>query len=348
VACVGEGCINIYSTEPGGGALTTSWDFATRKLPTFEVLCEADLCLYSAIDPGFRSGFTPAPAGFYPLPSGVKVSFEVIAQDAGASFRIGGAAVIPGSSGVIGTTPELHNHPTWQLLVPEGDEGDYTIEFRLTTDSPTYEDSGSFAAALSNLPPSTPTGAASPTPTPTVDPDPSCVGDCNGDGRVAINELVRGVGGALGGEGCAAFDRNTDGMIAIAELVAAVNAAMSGCPAMPTPTFRPATLAEIQEAIFSPRCAIATCHDSTFRSGDLLLEAGASHTELVGVEPAIETARDAGLLRVDPGNPGNSFLLIKLEDPPPSQGSRMPLTGPLLDSDDIDLIHRWIANGAPP
>jgi len=344
-ACVGDGCINIYSTEPGGGALATSWDFTTRVVPTFEVFCDAGQCLFSAIDPGFLAGFAPEPSGYHRLDEGVRVSFEVIAQDAGASIRLGGGPIQPGSSAVIGTTPELHNHPSWQLLLPEGDAGEYEIEFRLTTDSPDYEDSASYTARLTNLPPPTATPAA----TATAEPPPSCPGDCNGDGRVSIAELVRGVGGALGGEGCTAFDRNGDGTIGINELVTAVNAALDGCPAGATPTAtRPPTLEAIQNTIFSPRCATATCHDSSFRSGDLLLEEGAAYGELVGIEPEIETARDAGLLRVDPGDPENSFLLIKLEGPPPSQGSRMPLTGPLLTPEEVDLIRAWISAGAPP
>ena len=28
--CVGDACINIYSTEPGGGQITTNFDFAQR------------------------------------------------------------------------------------------------------------------------------------------------------------------------------------------------------------------------------------------------------------------------------------------------------------------------------
>jgi len=346
-ACFGDGCINIYSTAAGSGALTTTWDFATRKMPVFEVFCADETCLFNAIDPGFIAGFPPAPEGFHPLEEGTRVSFEVIAQAAGASIRINGEAVDPGSSALIGTAPDLHNHPAWQLRLPEGDSGDYQLQFRLTTDSPTYETSQTFTALITNLPPATMTPAASPTATRA--PLALCPGDCNDDGSVSIAELVRGVDGSLGGEGCAAFDRNDDGAIAINELILAVNAALEGCSAGPTPTpTLAATLDNIQASIFSPRCATAACHDATTRSGDLSLEDGASYGELVGVEPDIEIAREAGLLRVDPGDPENSFLLIKLEGPPPSQGSRMPQIGPPLDDAEIDLIRAWIESGAAP
>lgn len=67
----------------------------------------------------------------------------------------------------------------------------------------------------------------------------SCPGDCDGDSRVAVNELVQGVHIALGSaalDGCRALDRNGDGEVAVNELVAAVSAALDGCPAGPTPT----------------------------------------------------------------------------------------------------------------
>lgn len=64
-----------------------------------------------------------------------------------------------------------------------------------------------------------------------------CSGDCDGDGRVTIAELIRGVnlalggtaGGGAGGETCAAFDANGDGRVTIGELIAAVNRALDGC-----------------------------------------------------------------------------------------------------------------------
>lgn len=57
-----------------------------------------------------------------------------------------------------------------------------------------------------------------------------CAGDCDADGRVAIADLVRGVGIALGAEAeCDGLDRDADGRISIDELVTAVTAALDGC-----------------------------------------------------------------------------------------------------------------------
>ncbi|MEO8603159.1 MAG: hypothetical protein ABI629_11340 [bacterium] len=66
-----------------------------------------------------------------------------------------------------------------------------------------------------------------------------CAGDCDGDGTVAINELVQAVSIALGStppEQCGAADANGDGTVTIAELIGSVNAALGGCGGEMTPT----------------------------------------------------------------------------------------------------------------
>lgn len=63
-------------------------------------------------------------------------------------------------------------------------------------------------------------------------PELGCVGDCNGDGAVAINELVLGVNIALGSASvldCRVLDANRDGSVAINELITAVGNALMGC-----------------------------------------------------------------------------------------------------------------------
>ena len=65
-----------------------------------------------------------------------------------------------------------------------------------------------------------------------------CVGDCNGDGMVAINELITGVNIALGTQpvsACPAF-ANGQGEVDIAQLIKGVNNALNGCPVVDTPT----------------------------------------------------------------------------------------------------------------
>ena len=62
-------------------------------------------------------------------------------------------------------------------------------------------------------------------------PRQACIGDCDGNGVVAINDLLVGVGIALGQQPantCAAF-ANYPGMVDIAQLVTGVNNALNGC-----------------------------------------------------------------------------------------------------------------------
>ena len=64
------------------------------------------------------------------------------------------------------------------------------------------------------------------------DPPPACVGDCDHSGAVTIDELVTGVGIALGTRplaGCPSFDCNGDGQVSVAEIIAAVTAALTAC-----------------------------------------------------------------------------------------------------------------------
>ncbi len=70
----------------------------------------------------------------------------------------------------------------------------------------------------------------------------ACVGDCNGDGAVQINELIVGVNIALGEAPiteCPNLD-NGEGMVTVDRLIIAVNNALNGCGAgTPTPTLTP-------------------------------------------------------------------------------------------------------------
>jgi len=60
----------------------------------------------------------------------------------------------------------------------------------------------------------------------------ACAGDCNGNGQVTVDELVRGVNITLGTaavDACTAFDLGGDGRVTIDELVRGVSALLGGC-----------------------------------------------------------------------------------------------------------------------
>ncbi len=109
------------------------------------------------------------------------------------------------------------------------------------------------------------------------------------------------------------------------------------------------TFDRIQTQIFNQSCALSSCHDSQTQKGDLLLEIGASHANLVNQDPANPAAFAFGWKRVVPNDPANSYIHHKLSGDLPTSafGERMPFGRPKLPGVLRDLIEVWIQNGAP-
>ena len=101
------------------------------------------------------------------------------------------------------------------------------------------------------------------------------------------------------------------------------------------------TLASIQEHVFTPICT--DCHVPGGQGPMPLDSASASYQSLVN-QPSLEV----GLLRVAPGDPANSYLVIKLQGAPGIVGERMPLGKAPLTPEQIQAIVDWIASGAAP
>src|SRR6202171_177339 len=109
----------------------------------------------------------------------------------------------------------------------------------------------------------------------------------------------------------------------------------SGVPPPPT-----AALHSIQDNVFTPICG--RCHSGAGAPEGLALDAAHSYALLVGV-PSNEAA---GLLRVKPGVPDSSYIVLKLQGSPGIVGAQMPCGGPPLPQSTIDVIRQWITNGA--
>jgi hypothetical protein len=109
-------------------------------------------------------------------------------------------------------------------------------------------------------------------------------------------------------------------------------------PDDPPPPVAP-TFTEIQAMIFVPFC---TCHTGANPPVGLPLNTDATYDLLVD-EPSAEVPT---LLRVEPGNPDNSYLIRKLEGGPDIVGAQMPRGGPPLPQETIDDVRAWIAAGA--
>jgi hypothetical protein len=108
------------------------------------------------------------------------------------------------------------------------------------------------------------------------------------------------------------------------------------------------TFDRIQKQVFNTSCAVSGCHDSQSQTGGMLLEVGASYTQIVGVTPNNVAAQGLGWDRITPNDPEMSFLYHKITgDLGAGLGSRMPLGRPALAANLIEIIRLWIVAGAP-
>lgn len=139
-------------------------------------------------------------------------------------------------------------------------------------------------------------------------------------------------------------------MIRIVHMLLALTApTLSGCVGngvgVPIPEVggQSETFEDIQTNIFDVRCAPG-CHSSGVASRGLSLDRGLSVRMLVD-EPSNEVP---DFLRVAPGRPDDSYLMIKVAPMDARRvGNRMPRNGPpFLTSSEIRGLRRWIAAGA--
>lgn len=115
-----------------------------------------------------------------------------------------------------------------------------------------------------------------------------------------------------------------------------------------------ADLTSIETKIFQQSCAFTGCHNGNQGSdeGRMDLRAGMSHSVLVGVASDLDPTR----MRVVAGQPAQSLLVLMLGHLPPASAvppatavpepGTMPLDQPLLCTQKVAAIERWIAAGA--
>jgi len=97
--------------------------------------------------------------------------------------------------------------------------------------------------------------------------------------------------------------------------------------------------------IFAENCT--SCHLTGQEAGNMSLVPDAAFSSLVNV-----ASKEAPQhLRVKPGDAASSYLLMKVEGTHIKNGgtgSKMPLVGEPLKSDQISIIRKWITDGAKP
>jgi methionine-rich copper-binding protein CopC len=96
----------------------------------------------------------------------------------------------------------------------------------------------------------------------------------------------------------------------------------------------------IQDNVFTPICS--KCHIGASAPEGLQLDAAHSYNLLVGV-PSVE---ESNLLRVNPGNPDSSYVVLKIEGASGIDGGQMPLGETPLPQATITAIRQWVMNGA--
>ncbi len=111
-------------------------------------------------------------------------------------------------------------------------------------------------------------------------------------------------------------------------------------PPPPPPPFG-ANFSEIQANVFTPTCAVSGCHAGAGAPQGLRLDAATSYALLVSVF----STENGTVMRVNPGNPNDSYLIQKLEGNA-SVGGQMPLGRTPLTQVTIDVIRQWITDGA--
>ena len=168
--------IAVYAT--GAGSLVGLPEPGLNAVFKNDSICFPSACLYSTSNPGI---ITPSSGNgsYSEVAPGTGILMEIVEIDPAVSVRVGAMTLdAVGESADLGTASSLHIHPSYQVIVPEGQLGLYPVRFRFVADSG-YLASPVYELLLRNQPVATP--SPEPTPEPTPSPTPSPQIDCVGD-----------------------------------------------------------------------------------------------------------------------------------------------------------------------
>jgi len=161
VAVPGWAQIFVYSDADGGGALTTDgFDFGTPNPVTFSFSAGGN-SLFTTVVPQLVTPGSDGGLGLFALDPGVELTVEIVAIDPEVRVKIGPDILdAVAESAVLGTTPGPHAPVEYQILVPDGTSGSFSVTFKVVADA-IYAASGNRTMTLTNA------GAVA-TPTPTA------------------------------------------------------------------------------------------------------------------------------------------------------------------------------------
>jgi len=94
--------------------------------------------------------------------------------------------------------------------------------------------------------------------------------------------------------------------------------------------------------IFPVGCSTSACHSAQSQQANLDLESPGLPARLVG-----KTAHGGPGLLIDPQNPAQSVLLLKVTSNPPFQ-FQMPLGAPPLSPDEMACLQAWVQAAVTP
>jgi hypothetical protein len=106
------------------------------------------------------------------------------------------------------------------------------------------------------------------------------------------------------------------------------------------------TFQKLLNEVLIPTCAAAFCHQlDPPVAAPMTLEAPKAYASLVNAR----ASQMPTLMRVAPGDPSKSYLIMKLRAVAagPNSTTNMPLNQPPLDEATIQEIESWILRGAP-
>ena len=104
-----------------------------------------------------------------------------------------------------------------------------------------------------------------------------------------------------------------------------------------------ATFSAVQAQIFNTSCAFSGCHAGSSPSQGMNLSEGMAYGNIVNVPSSQQSSLD----RIEPNEPEESYLYLKVTNDQSISGGRMPAGGGPLAQDLVDLLRDWIERGAP-